>query len=145
MAGVADLPDGSVVYLDTAPLIYVIEDHPRFARLALPVLQAVDAGRVSGLASVLTLTEVLVKPLEQGRADLVRRYRRILGGSLDLRAVTAEVAEEAARIRATGRVRLADAVHLATARLAEVDIFLTNDERLKSFREVRVVTLTDLT
>ena len=42
-----------------------------------------------------------------------------------------EAADRYAKIRAQHRVSPADAIHLAAASLAQVDVYLTNDERLK--------------
>jgi predicted nucleic acid-binding protein len=44
---------------------------------------------------------------------------------------TAETADGYARIRASYRVSPADAIHLASAASAGVDLFLTNDHRLQ--------------
>ncbi len=147
MAGVATaLRAASLAYLDTAPLIYVIEDHPTFAPLVFPLLHAIDRGEKRGVPSFLTLAEILVQPYRRRRADLAARYRELLLGSPNMRllALDEAVAVEAARIRASYGVRLPDAVHLATAVTAEAEVFVTGDARLRRFREVRVVVLGDL-
>lgn len=140
------LREARVAYLDTAPLVYAIEDHPTFGPLVGAVLDAVDAGRLGAVSSTLTLAEILVQPYRRGRADLVARYRAILTGSPNLRLLGLDeaVAVEAARIRATADLRLPDAVHLATAVVAGADTFVTNHAQLRRFREVRVVVLRDL-
>lgn len=137
----------SIAYLDTAPLIYVIEDHPTFAPLVAPLLDAIDRGEKRGISSFLTLAEILVQPYRRRRADLAARYRELLVGSPNMRLLPLDeaVAVETARIRASYGIRLADAVHLATAVSAGADAFVTNDARLRRFREVRVIVLTDLT
>ncbi|GBC86430.1 hypothetical protein HRbin12_00419 [bacterium HR12] len=140
------LREARVLYLDTAPLIYAIEDHPTFGPVVGQVLEAVDVGRVRAVSSTLALAEILVQPYRRGRADLVARYREILAGSpnLQLLALDDRIAAEAARIRASLDIRLPDAAHLATAVVAGADTFVTNDVRLRPFREVRVVLLRDL-
>jgi predicted nucleic acid-binding protein len=104
-----------------------------------------DSGQKQALTSYLTLLEVLVKPLEHQRRDLVTRYRATLLDSQSLRLVSLDdtIAEEAARIRAQYGFRTPDAIHLATAVLAEPDIFLTNDVRLRRFQEIPMVVLSD--
>ncbi len=67
-----------VVGLDTAPLIYFIEDHPRFAGQLSAFFEAVDRGDILVVTSVVTLVEELVRPLRQQQADLVERYKEIL-------------------------------------------------------------------
>ena len=137
---------GSVVYLDTAPLIYAIEEHPDYGTAVGHLLQAIDEGRLEALTSTLTLAELLVKPFELDRTDLVRAYRSVLTGSAGMRVapVDVEVAVEAARIRSAHRVRLADAVHLATAVHGGADVFVTNDASLGRCDEIAVVLVSDL-
>ncbi len=72
-----------VVSLDTAPLIYLIQDHPAYADRLEAFFQSARQNRVRIVTSVITLAEVLVKPLRDGRDDLVRRYRSILLSSAE--------------------------------------------------------------
>ncbi len=83
------------VFIDTAPFIYLIERHPRYHPIIRPVFESLSVGSFAGATSVLTLLEVLVQPLRNGRADLAREYRSILTESSGLRLmpVTADVAE----------------------------------------------------
>jgi predicted nucleic acid-binding protein len=133
------------ISLDTAPFIYFIEVDPRFAPLVRPLLEAISLGEKQAVSSIVTLAELLVKPIQQQRLDLARRYRDTLMGQPHLRLVSVEsdVAEEAARIRARYGFRLPDAIQLATAALEDAEVFVTNDARLRSFDEVRVVVLDD--
>jgi len=50
---------------------------------------------------------------------------------IELISYTAETADRYARIRASHRVSPADAIHLASAADAGVDLFLTSDHRLQ--------------
>jgi predicted nucleic acid-binding protein len=54
------------------------------------------------------------------------------------------IAERAATIRAVHGFRTPDALHLATAHLAGADVFVTNDDKLRSFSGVKVIGLKDL-
>jgi len=69
---------GTVAGLDTAPLIYFIEEHPTYLPLLRPLFEAVDQAKLRVVTSVLTLTEVLVHPLRHGDGALADSYRRIL-------------------------------------------------------------------
>ena len=135
----------SLVYLDSAPLIYFIEEQERFCSLVEPVIKAVNRGEKRAFTSFITLLEVLVRPLEQKRADLVKRYQELLLGNPNLRMAPMErsIAEEAARVRAAYRFRIPDAIQLATAKLGGAEVYLTNDEKLRTFRELPVVVLND--
>ena len=69
---------GAVVGLDTAPLIYLIEEHPIYLPIVRPFFEAVDRGEFRVVTSMLTLTEVLVHPLRHGNRKLADQYRHIL-------------------------------------------------------------------
>lgn len=64
--------------------------------------------------------------------------------SLTLEKVDLETAREAAKIRRKYKFRLADSVQIATALQAKVQTFITNDRRLKPFRELPITLLTEL-
>ena len=89
----------SSVYLDTAPVVYFIEEDEDFCDLVEPVIEAIDHGTKRGLSSYLTLLEVLVKPLAENRNDLATRYRDLLIQSPHMRLmdVNESIAEDAAR------------------------------------------------
>jgi predicted nucleic acid-binding protein len=69
---------GQTVALDTAPLIYFIEQHPDYGARLKPFFQAADRREIRIVTSLVTLIEVLVHPLRHGRADLASQYREIL-------------------------------------------------------------------
>lgn len=140
------LSGASSVFLETSVLIYYIEEHAEFFPAVAEVVDAVDRGEKSAISSHVALFEVLSKPFELGRDDLVQRYKSLLLGHPHVRIVPigAEIAVEAARIRATYRLKKApDALQLATAKLHGAEAFLTNDVELKRFDEIPVVVLKD--
>src|SRR5882757_5692582 len=93
---------GTIVGLDTAPLIYFIERHPTYLPLLLPFFEAVERGDIQVVTSTLTLTEVLVHPYRDGNPDLAERYFHMLLRARHLRmvALSPAIAAEAARVRA---------------------------------------------
>ncbi len=133
------------VYLDTAPFIYFMEENKDFSPLIDPLIRAIDRGDKSCFSSYITLLEILVKPLEQKRDDLAARYRTLLldTASLELVPLEQSVAEEAARLRAEHRLKIADAIQLATAIHSGADLFVTNDKELRDFPEIQVLVLSD--
>ena len=80
--------------------------------------------------STLTLGEVLVKPTEQGDETLRRRYEEVLSRTARLISFDREAARRYAEIRRNRSIRPPDAIQLACAAQAEVDLFITNDDRL---------------
>ena len=77
---------------------------------------------------------------------MVERYREILLGStgFDTLPVSAEIAEQAAQLRAAHRLRTPDAIPLATAIRAGATVFLTNDTRLARTAPLEVLVLAEL-
>lgn len=89
---------GSVVAVDTAPLIYFIEENPRYLPHLRAFFGAADKGRFRAATSILTLIEVLIHPLRRGNFRLADEYRRILlhADNVEAIPVSAAIAEEAA-------------------------------------------------
>jgi predicted nucleic acid-binding protein len=137
---------GQLVGLDTAPLIYYIEEDPTYLPLLDPFFQALAGGELRVVTSTVTLVEVLTQPLRQGAGELARQYRDLLLSTegLTVRAVSAAIAEEAARLRAVHELRTPDAIQLASARLAGAYSFVTNDRRLPAVPELTTIVLDDL-
>lgn len=136
----------AVIAMDTAPFIYYLEEHPVYLPLLDPLFDAIEAGAVQAITSTVTLLEVLVAPHRDGNDDLVDRYRRMLLDTrgVDVRPVSEQVAETAARLRGDYTVRTPDAIQLATAICGQASIFLTNDRRLPSLPDIEVFLVDDL-
>lgn len=117
---------GAVVGLDTAPLIYFIEENASYLPLVRPFFEAVDRGELRVVTSVLTLTEVLIHPIRKGDSGLADRYRQILLAAeyVSTLPVSEAIAEEAAQLRARYGLRTPDAIQLATAMQLQAGFFL---------------------
>jgi len=104
--------------LDTAPLIYLVEDHPQYADIVEGVFQRIPNGQLEIVTSVVTIGEVLVQPLARGDLRLQQRYRDALLDGVSIRTVPidAVMAELAAELRARYKMRLPDAMQVAAAR-----------------------------
>jgi predicted nucleic acid-binding protein len=137
---------GQLVAIDTAPLIYFIEHHPRYYSSVQPFFAAVDRGEIAVVTSTVTLLEVLVHPYRQGNLELMQQYRDILLNARGFRtvAISPAIAEEAARLRAFHRILPADALHLATALIMDASAFLTNDARIPDSPALRIVQVDQL-
>ncbi|KAM3115913.1 type II toxin-antitoxin system VapC family toxin [Phormidesmis sp. 146-33] len=137
---------GKVVGLDTAPLIYLIEQNETYLRIVRTFFQAMSRGDFQVVTSTLTLTEVLVHPLRAGNIELVEQYRDIIldQESLTTVSISAEIAEVAAQLRATRNLRTPDAIQVATAIREGATFFLTNDRRLSTVPDLEVLVLNEL-
>lgn len=125
---------------DTSVWIAWIEQKPEFLGLVRPLFEELGAGRLGTVTSVLGLLEILTGAFRRGDDHLARRTEEALthmDGST-LAPVTPAVARVAARLRAAHGLRTPDAVHVATAILADAAAFVTMDRRLARVKEIPV-------
>jgi predicted nucleic acid-binding protein len=137
---------GRRVYLDTNIIIYAVEGYETHAAPIKFVLQGMTDGEIIAVTSDLTLAEVLVKPKRDHDRKLEEAYNQFLLPTDSFRnsAVSREILEVAAGIRAGSALKLPDAIHFASALAENCDSFLTNDDRFKSMVGVTVVLLSHL-
>lgn len=125
----------SRIYWDSMLFIYMLESHPAFGPKVRSILADMIRRGDTLCTSVFSIGEVLTGPRRRGSysgADRVKRY--FLSGDVDVLPFTIDTADAFSMVRATTTVRPPDAVHLATASVAQVDLFLTNDNKLISVR-----------
>ncbi|QLE39396.1 type II toxin-antitoxin system VapC family toxin [Nostoc sp. C052] len=137
---------GQIIGLDTAPLIYFIEENPNYLDVTDTFFEAMFRSEFSIVTSVLTITEVLVYPLRQENTALAQQYREILFNSQGLTTIEVfpDIAENAAQLRANYNLRTPDAIQMATAIHGGASFFLTNDARLPSLPALSVLVLDTL-
>lgn len=124
---------GATVYLDTNPIIYLTEGNAAFKASITNLFAEFERAEARLITSELTLTEALVLPLRQGDVELVAVYERLFDELIEALPVSREVLIMAARLRAdTSTLRTPDAIHLATAMLANADAFLSSDQGIKT-------------
>ncbi len=133
-----DLPERALLLLDSPPIIYYIEDHPKFASRFEPLFAAQVAGRLRLVVTPITVLEVLTGPLQAGDEGLARRYRAVLE-SWQFVDMTKDIAESAARFRATFRLKLADAIQAASALAINAAALVTHDRDFSRVRSLRVI------
>lgn len=137
---------GRRVYLDTNIIIYAVEGYEAHAARIKFLLQGMTEGTVTAVTSDLGLAEVLVKPKRDRNQKLEEVYRQFLLPTESFRniAVSREILEAAAGIRANSALKLPDAIHFASAIDQDCDSFLTNDERFAGMTGLKVVLLSQL-
>ena len=122
----------SRIFWDTNLFIYLIENHgdlsERVAQLRKRMIERSD----NLYTSALTLGEILVKPIEAGNEVLGRRYEAALRQGAAIIPFDVDAARLYAGIRKDRTIRPPDAIQLACAAQARVDLFMTNDERLST-------------
>lgn len=125
-------PD-SRIYLDTNALIGILERAENLDEAQDRLVGEINDGGLEAVTSELALAECLVKPIADRDETMIRNYMWLLATDskfLRVIPVTRDVILEAARVRAASGIKLPDAIHLATAKIAACQAFVSNDKRL---------------
>lgn len=131
-------PQGSLLLVDSAPIIFRLEGHPKYARRYEAMFARHDAGELLLAVTTIAIAEVLTGPLGGGEEALAKRYRSVLE-SWRVVELTTEIAETAARLRARHMLKLPDAIQLASALSINADALVTHDRDFAKVRGLRVV------
>jgi predicted nucleic acid-binding protein len=111
--------------------VYWLENHPVYSPRAEHIFRSMLTRGDRFCASYLTVGEVLAGPLKHGRVAAAAKIEEFFdSGLVEMLPFGRQAAGEFARMRATARVSPADAIHLACAGAAGVDLFLTHDKAL---------------
>jgi len=132
------LPEHPLLLLDSAPIIYLLEDHPKFASRFQPLFDAHSAGAMRFAVTTITIAEVLSGPLRAGDDVLVRRYRRLLE-SWQAIPLDADIAESAASVRVATNLKLPDAIQVASALAVHADALVTHDRDFSGVQSLRII------
>jgi predicted nucleic acid-binding protein len=136
----------SRVFLDTAPVIYYVEENPRYLARVEPVFSALDDGTLTAVTSPVTLAECVVMPFRFGQSELVAAFRDTIttGENTLFISIDDAIAEKAGDLRTRYGLSLTDTFQIAAALASGCDLFLTNDRDLKQVTEIEVLVLDDL-
>ncbi|MDQ0467458.1 type II toxin-antitoxin system VapC family toxin [Labrys wisconsinensis] len=116
------------IYIDTNIFITLVEGSPTPS--LTEVIALVESGKALAFTSDLTIAEVLVHPYADGDDARAQAYIDMISPNEVMRIVPVEreVLIRAARLRSLRRsLKLPDAIHAASAELADCGIFLSND------------------
>lgn len=137
--------EAGLVHVDARVLGYhLLGEEPR-VELTRLLFAAVRDGTVAAQTSAVSLYQLLAEPYRRGEGRLAREAEKLLTGMRDLEIVpvTAELARQAARVRARLGTGAATSAQIATAVTGEADLFLTDGSGLKRVAGVRVERLGD--
>ena len=112
----------------------------------MQIVKLMNGDRVQAFTSVLTLSEVLSKPVELGNDELAEKFKTYLknGNNLVLLPITETIGEASGVLRGKHpQLKTVDAVQLAAAIDIGADVFLTNDKKLSGIMEITVLVLSD--
>ncbi|MGC2185339.1 MAG: PIN domain-containing protein [Terriglobales bacterium] len=124
----------SRIFWDTNLFIYLLEDYGKLSKAVVELRRNMLVRGDQLLTSALTLGEILVKPAEEGNDELCRKYEEAITRASLVLPFDLKAARLYASIRCDRSVRAPDAVQLACAAGAIVDLFVTNDRRLHKKR-----------
>lgn len=95
------------------------------------------------VTSIITLLEILSVNAPESR---IRELEKLFSETpnLEVLAVSHEISVVAARIRRQYKFRTPDAIQMATALNSKAKAFITNDNKLKKFKEIKVIMLNEL-
>lgn len=134
----AEVPDGALLLVDSGPLIHVLEGHPVQAARFRPRFERHAHGELLFAVTTISIAEVMAGPLGAGDEVLARRYRAVLE-SWQVVDLSADIAEGAARLRASLRLKLPDAVQAASAIAINADALVTSDRGFARLKVPRVL------
>ena len=145
----AAIPDGDRVLLDTTALAAYLDGSEETHDVARHVEGVVAPGRNPAVISMITVMELLVRPLRAsppGHHTLLAFLRN--HPNLEALPVDLQVAQDAAFLRAAHRLSPPDALVVGTGLAAQVGHLVTNDRKWSTKLDaigdrVRVVLLSD--
>ena len=137
---------GRRTYLDANLYIYAFEGIETHRRTMVELLAAIDRQDTTVIASELLFTELLPRPIKEGRQDLVERYLELIRRTRCIHPVPVDhpVILRSVHLRGDFGLRSMDALHVATALVHGCETFLTNDRRLARVDAIRVLALDEL-
>jgi len=127
------------VVVDTAPFIYVLESHAQYSDQFLGLFEAAAKRELVVALSTITLAEVLTGPFKSGQTALAKRYEKALS-CYTVIPVSAPISALAAQLRVQYRLKLPDAIQLATALDFGAAAFVTHDRDFAKITGLDILT-----
>lgn len=134
------------LFLDTAPVIYYVEENPQYFATVEIVFNRIQNGEIMAVASPVTLAESLVIPYRLGQTELQQEYTDLIlsNNRIFLVEINDDTAQKASQLRAKYNLKLPDAFQVAVALAAGCEALLTNNGAFRRVTEIRAIALDDL-
>lgn len=113
------------ILIDTMHIEAIFSKDPKYLKL----IDAIDEGKLTAMASVITLTELVKNMGKKDKARMETAVRELKSSEILLVDVNQEIAEEAGRLRLKYGIPTVDSVIAATSIIENIKHVLTNDER----------------
>jgi len=100
------------LFLDTAPVVYFVEENPDFLPLAIAIFERIERGDFLGVVGAVTLAECLVMPFRNGLVELQQQFVTLLTATVGIEIVylKSETGILAGELRAKYNLQLPDAL-----------------------------------
>ena len=133
-------------FLDSAPVIYLVERNPQRLGLLTSVFGRIPSGSVTASTSPVTLAECLVAPYRSGFTELQQDFSDLIvhGRNTIFPPRDHQPGHQAAELRARYNLTLPDALQVAVALLAGCEALLTNDIDMQRVTEPRILLVDEL-
>ncbi len=133
------------LFLDTAPVIYLVEKNPQFLNAIVAIFGTIDQNQIRAVVSPITLAECLVGAYRNDQVQVAGNFIDYLTqGDTEFILTTMAIANRAAKLRADHNLQMADAMQIATAIDSGCEAFLTNDLQLRRVSGIRILVVSDL-
>lgn len=148
---IRDIGQSRVLFLDSGPLVRLLQMHPDFYPAVSGVLDMVYEKNIQVLVSPITLFEIGRHAFENGEGVLARQYREFFEHSKNVKVcpVNAEISVKAAELYAASqktnhKLTEAESLRLATAFVNGADCILTECANFRDATDALVVTLDEI-
>jgi predicted nucleic acid-binding protein len=134
------------LFLDTAPVIYYVEENTQYLTTVEIVFNRIQNGEIMAVASPVTLAESLVIPYRLGQTELQQEYTDLIlsNNRIFWVEINGDMTVKASQIRAKYNLKLPDAFQVAVALASGCEALLTNNGAFRRVTEIRAIALDDL-
>lgn len=130
--------------IDAMCFIYQFEAHPIFGPLTRTLFTFLEARKIRGFTSVISLAEILsLAKLQEDKMKWEEERQKFWQAPLAVIEVDGKICEAASLLRGKYSLLLPDALQITTAIFNRADAFITNDERLRKVKELPIILLKD--
>lgn len=115
------------IFIDTAPVIYFVEENPDFVDVVQVVINKLIAGEIEAVIYPVTLAECMVQPIQRKDIKLQEDFVDFLlaGEPIFMVDTDTEIGYQAAYLRAKYNLKIPDALQVATAIRSGCEALLT--------------------
>lgn len=134
------------VFLDTTPIIYFLDQDINFGAMTQELLSIFLDNDSKLMTSSITCTEYLTYPYRTNNTEKIAAFFEFIEDcEIPVHPIDIETAKKAAEIRAEYKnFKTMDCLQIALACVMGCDLFLTNDNQLRQFREIKCLTVEDI-